>query len=315
MSTSSTTTPFACRGRSEPESPRSSRNDMRSTNGSPPARCGSSASRIPFTGWSLGSSSRSLAVMCRSSATTTRGRSRDSSRSLLLRLLFFAAGVIGFLLRGLLRFLLLDHRRPDAPRGLKPFALRDVGDALDLDLHAEEEIGPDRRSSRSRFRGEEFRVDFVHPAEVLEILEIHGRREDVVEARARSFHDLPEVLQCLPGLEPDVTLEHFAIRAQRPLPRDEDEVAELHAPGKGQSNRREIGLDRFFVHGPPVPPSPVMRVDDPIPCARVYGRGGAAFLASTFRSGLAGCVLIAKARLAPSRSRSLRFVSGPPSEE
>src|SRR2546422_7669819 len=91
--------------------------------------------------------------------------------------------------------------------------------------------------------------------------------------------------------------------------------AELHAPGKGQSNRREIGLDRFFVHGPPVPPSPVMRVDDPIPCARVYGRGGTAFLASTFRSRLAGCVLIATAKLAPSRSRSLRFVSGPPSEE
>src|SRR5207249_10164998 len=107
------------------------------------------------------------------------------------------------------------------------------GDALDLDLHVEEEIGPDRRPSRTRFCGEEFRVHFVHPAEVLEVLEIHGRREDVVETRARSFHDLPEVLQCLPGLEPDVTLEHFAIRAQRPLPRDEDEVAELHAPEKG----------------------------------------------------------------------------------
>src|SRR2546422_734871 len=176
MSTSSTTTPFACRGRSEPESPRSSRNDMRSTNGSPPARCGSSASRIPFTGWSLGSSSRSLAVMCRSSATTTLGRSRDSSRSLLLRLLFFAAGVIGFLLRGLLRFLLLDHRRPDAPRGLKPFAFRNVGDALDLDLHAEEQIRTDRRPSRSGFCGEGFRVHFVHPAKVLEVLQIHGRR-------------------------------------------------------------------------------------------------------------------------------------------
>src|SRR5712691_8835322 len=166
MSTSSTTTPFACRGRSEPESPRSSRNDMRSTNGSPPARCGSSASRIPFTGWSLGSSSRSLAVMCRSSATTTLGRSRDSSRSLLLRLLFFAAGVIGFLLRGLLRFLLLDHRRPHGPRGLKPFAFRDVGDPLDLDLHAEEQIRADRRPSRSGFCGEGFRVHFVHPAKV-----------------------------------------------------------------------------------------------------------------------------------------------------
>src|SRR2546422_10954624 len=213
MSTSSTTTPFTCRERSEPGSPRGSRDDMRSTNGSPPARCGSSASRIPFTEWSPGSSSRFPAVMCRSSATTTLGRSRAFSCRLLLRLLFLAAGVIGFLLRGLLRFLLLGHRRPDAPRGLKPFALRDVGDALDLDLHVEEEIGPDRRPSRTRFRGEEFRVHFVHPAEVLEILEIHGRREDVVEPRARSFHDLPEVLQCLPGLEPTVTLEHFALRA------------------------------------------------------------------------------------------------------
>src|SRR5213594_2834591 len=288
---------------------------MRWTNGSPRARCGSSDSRIPFTGWSLGLSSRSLAVMCRSSATTILGRSRASSRGLPLRLLFLAASVVGFLLRGLLRFLLLGHRRPDAPPGLKPFAFWDVGDALDFDLHAEEEVGPDRRPSGSRFLGEEFRVDFVHPAEVLEVLQIHGRREDVVEARARGFDDLPEVLQCLPGLETDVTLEHFAIRAQRPLPRDEDEVAELHAPGERQSNRREIGLDRFFVHGPPVPPSPVMRVDDPIPCARVYGRGGTAFLASTFRSRLAGCVLIARAKLAPSRSRSLRFVSGPPSEE
>src|SRR5437867_12577687 len=185
---------------------------MRWTNGSPRARCGSSDSRIPFTGWSLGLSSRSLAVMCRSSATTILGRSRASSRGLLLRLLFLAASVIGFLLRGLLRFLLLDHRGPDAPRRLKPFAFRDVGDALDLDLHAEEEIGPDRRSSRSRFRGEEFRVHFVHPAKVLEVLEIHGRREDVVEGRARGFDDLPGVLQWLPGVVTDVKLEQFAMR-------------------------------------------------------------------------------------------------------
>src|SRR2546422_8983883 len=232
MSTSSTTTPFACRGRGAPESPLSSRNDMRSTNGSPPARCGSSASRIPFTGWSLGSSSRSLAVMCRSSATTTLGRSRDSSRSLLLRLLFFATGVIGFLLRGLLRFLLLDHRRPDAPRGLKPFAFRDVGDPLDLDLHAEEQIRADRRPSRSGFCGEGFRVHFVHPAKVLEVLQIHGRREDVIKARARGFDDLSKVFQGLPSLEPEVTVDDFAIGAQGSLPRDEDEVPELHAPGE-----------------------------------------------------------------------------------
>src|SRR5207244_7941135 len=141
------------------------------------ARCGSSDSRTPFTGWSLGSSRRSLAATCRSSATTTLGRSRASSRGLLLRLLFLAARVIGFLLRGLLRFLLLDHRGPDAPRGLKPFAFRDVGDALDLDLHAEEEIGWDRGSSRSRFRGEVFRVEFVPIEEVLERLEIPRRRE------------------------------------------------------------------------------------------------------------------------------------------
>src|SRR5207244_12180146 len=108
---------------------------------------------------------------------------------------------------------------------------------------------------------------------------------------------------------------HVASRAQRPSPRDEDEGAARRAPGERQSKRREIGLDRFFVHAPPVPPSPVMSVDDPVPCASVYGRGGTAFLASTFRSRRAGCVLIAKARLAPSRSRSLRFVSGPPSEE
>src|SRR5256712_12351032 len=185
---------------------------MRSTHGSPPARCGSSPSRIPFTGWSLGSSSRSLAVMCRSSATTTLGRSRDSSRSLLLRLLFFAAGVIGFLLRGLLRFLLLDHRRPDAPRGLKPFPFGNVGDALDLDLHAEEQIGADRRSSGSRFCGEEFRVDFVHPAKVFEVPQIHGRREDVVEARALGLYDLSGGFHLLPGLPPDVTLDDSAIR-------------------------------------------------------------------------------------------------------
>src|SRR2546425_5624850 len=249
MSTSSTTTLFTCRGRSEPGSPRGSRNDMQSTNGSPRARCGSSASHIPFTGWSPGSSSRSLAVTCRRSARTIRGRSHASSRRLLLRLLFLAAGVIGFLLRGLLRFLLLGHRRPDAPRGLKPFAFRDVGDALDLDLHSEEQIGADRRPSGSRFRGEEFRVDFVHPAKVLEVPQIHGRREDVVEARARGLDDLSEVFQRLPGLVPDVTLDDFAILAEGSLSRDKDEGPELHAPGARKSDRGEIGLDRFFAHG------------------------------------------------------------------
>src|SRR3989442_2717738 len=220
MSTSSTTTPFTCRERSEPGSPRGSRNDMRSTNGSPPARCGSSASRIPFTEWSPGSSFRFPAVMCRSSATTTLGRSRAFSCRLLLRLLFRVADVLGFLLRGLLRFLLLGHRRPHAPRGLKPFALRNVGDALDLDLHVEEQIGADRPPSRSRFSGEGFRAHFVLPGKVLQALQIHGRREDVVEARARGFEDLSKVFQGLPSLEPDVPLDDFAIHAPGSLPRD-----------------------------------------------------------------------------------------------
>src|SRR5207249_2353912 len=103
------------------------------------------------------------------------------------------------------------------------------------DLHAEEEIGPDRRSSRSRVRGEEFRVDFVHPAEVLEMLEIHGRREDVVEVRGRRVPGLPEVVQWLPGLEPDVAVWHFAISVQLP-------TAKL-APSRSRSLR--------FVSGPP----------------------------------------------------------------
>src|SRR5437870_5953055 len=109
---------------------------MRWTNGSPRARCGSSDSRIPFTGWSLGLSSRSLAVMCRSSATTILGRSRASSRRLPLRLLFLAASVVGFLLRGLLRFLVLGLRRPDAPPGLMPFAFLDLCVDLVFYLHA-----------------------------------------------------------------------------------------------------------------------------------------------------------------------------------
>src|SRR2546425_485420 len=41
-----------------------------------------------------------------------------------------------------------------------------------------------------------------------------------------------------------------------------------------------------------------------------YGRGEAAFLGPTFRSRLVRCVLIAMAKLAPSRSRSFRLVSG-----
>src|SRR5207249_10419907 len=108
---------------------------MRWTNGSPRARCGSSDSRIPFTGWSLGLSSPSLAVMCRSSATTILGRCRASSRRLPLRLLFLAASVVGFLFRGLLRLLLLGYRCPDAPPGLTPFAFGYVGDVLVVDLH------------------------------------------------------------------------------------------------------------------------------------------------------------------------------------
>src|SRR5438093_925360 len=124
MSTSSTTTLFICRERSEPGSPRVSRNDMQSTSGSPRARCDSSASHIPFMGWSPGSSSRSLAL-----------------------------------------------------------------------------------------------------------------------------DDVSEGFQRRPCLQPDVTLDDSAIRAQGPLPRDEDEVSELHAPGERKSDRGEIGLDRFFAHG------------------------------------------------------------------
>src|SRR2546428_6338965 len=92
---------------------------------------------------------------------------------------------------------------------------------------------------------------------------MNGRREDVVEARARGFDDVSKVFQGLPSLEPDVPLDDFAIRAQGSLPRDEDEIPELHAPGERESDRGKVGLDRFFVHGPPVPPSPVMRVDNP----------------------------------------------------
>src|SRR5206468_713820 len=124
-------------------------------------RCGSSDSRTPFTGWSPESSSPALAVTSRSSGTTTNERSHASSRRLLLRLLFLPAGVVGFLLRGLFRFLLFGHRRPHGSRGLKPFAFDGVRDSLDFDLHAKEKIGADGRPRGSRFGCEELRVHLV----------------------------------------------------------------------------------------------------------------------------------------------------------
>src|SRR5207245_10112568 len=86
------------------------------------------------------------------------------------------------------------------------------------------------------------------------------RRQDMPEPRARPFAAPPEILQRLLRLDSNVTLDHFSVRPERPLPREEDEVVEGHAPREGEPGRGKARLDGCLVHGPRIGPFANMRL-------------------------------------------------------
>src|SRR5207253_956940 len=104
----------------------------------------------------------------------------------------------------------------------------ELGDRLDLHEGARREPRDLHRRAGRRRVADVPRVHLVHPPEVVEVLEEDRRLDEAVERRPGLLEDRAQVGEDLLGLRADLAAGELRLaRAQRELPRDEDEAVRL----------------------------------------------------------------------------------------
>ena len=120
--------------------------------------------------------------------------------------------------------------------------LAEPRDDRDLDARPRRERGDLNRGPRRERLRQVMRVDLVHGLEVLEVDEVDGGHDDVVEARAGLGEDRRQVLHHLLGLRDDAALDDLPLfRVDAELARDEHQVACDDALRIGSSLERRRG--------------------------------------------------------------------------
>src|SRR2546423_5957376 len=101
----------------------------------------------------------------------------------------------------------------------------DESDRLDLDERTGRQLRDlDRRPSRRRF-ADVFRVHLVHPGEVVEVLQEHGRLHEAIERGSRLLEDRAQVCEDLLRLRADLAARQLLFAwPQRELAGHEDEA-------------------------------------------------------------------------------------------
>jgi hypothetical protein len=113
--------------------------------------------------------------------------------------------------------------------------LRGRGDALDLRARTEGDAIAGTQGAARRLLVEERHVFLVHVGPLADIGHEHGALDHVVHACAGAFQGRLDILERLPGLGADATLNELARgRIDAQLAAQEDEVVVDHGLGEGQ---------------------------------------------------------------------------------